>query len=200
MIALLKKHNHQLCLSSKEYAEILNNHGGGDLSPHTFLYLDHYNRPTIRPSSASPIRTVRRSRTSSFGGVHSTTRRPKTAMLSTQQCYARIKSLHQEFATLTREHKRLNTSRGNQRELQIISERMKIILEDLEKLQNQLKSSMSDSLPKDLSSNNKLETPLETLRKTRLIQILLKDSSSNSQKKENCRRRTHRRFRPTSYD
>jgi hypothetical protein len=180
-MALLKNHNHQLCLSSKEYSEILHPHLKGDLSPHTLLYLDHYNKPSsIRPSSASPVRSIRR---------------PQTATMSDKQCYSRIKRLRQEFATLAREHSRLHTSRTNARELEIISRRMEIILDELERLQRQLKISFRRSSSKDHLETEKNETPLDTLRKTRLLQVMLKDSTN----KQQYRGRSHR-TRPYSND
>jgi hypothetical protein len=199
VIALLKNHNHQLCLTSKAYAEVLHPHLKGDLSPHTLLYLDHYNKSSTRPSSASPVRSTRRPVTASLGRPHSASRRPQTATISDKQCHSRIKRLRQEFAILAREHTRLNTSRTNARELEIISRRMEIILDELERLQKQLKI----SLRKSSSSRNQLEqdkneTPLETLRKTRLLQILLKDST-NKQQQQQHRGRSHR-TRPNSND
>jgi hypothetical protein len=195
-MALLKNHNHQLCLSSKEYSEILHPHLKGDLSPHTLLYLDHYNKPSsIRPSSASPVRSIRHPITTSTRRPHSASRRPQTATMSDKQCYSRIKRLRQEFATLAREHSRLHTSRTNARELEIISRRMEIILDELERLQRQLKISFRRSSSKDHLETEKNETPLDTLRKTRLLQVMLKDSTN----KQHYRGRSHR-TRPYSND
>ena len=203
MIALLKNHNHQLCLSSKEYAE-LHPHLRGDLSPHTLLYLDHYNKPfssssspTLRPSSASPVRAVRRPivPSSSTRRPRSASRRPQSANISDRQCYSRIKRLRQEFAILAREHARLSTSRIHQRELEIISRRMEIILEELERLQRQLKTSVRKSASRDQLEFEQNDTPLETLRKTRLLQLILRDSANQQQ----CYGRPHR-ARPNSYD
>lgn len=157
---------------------MLQPHLKGDLSPHTLLYLDHYQRTaaTSRPSSASPVR-------------HRPRRRPQTAaaaaVTSEKKCYSRMKHLRQEFATLTREHQRLNTSRSNPRELEIINRRMEIILEELDQLQRQLRQTTN-------RRSTSIETPLETLRKTRLLQVILKDASQ----KEQHQGRSHRRTRP----
>ena len=197
MIALLKNHNHQLCLSSKEYAE-LQPHLRGDLSPHTLLYLDHYNKlssPLIRPSSASPVRTVRRPIVSSTRRPRSASRRPQSANISDKQCYSRIKRLRQEFAVLAREHARLNTSRTNVRELEIINRRMEIILDQLEPLQRQLRTATRKSSSRDQLESDKNQTPLQTLRKTRLLQTLLRDPTSQQE----YHTRSHR-TRPNSYD
>lgn len=204
MIALLKNHNHQLCLSSKEYAELYP-HLRGDLSPHTLLYLDHYNKPssstsspTLRPSSASPVRAVRRpinSSSSSTRRPRSASRRPQSANISDRQCYSRIKRLRQEFAILAREHARLSTSRLHQREMEIISRRMEIILEELERLQRQLRTSLRKSASRDQFEFEQNDTPLETLKKTRLLQLILRDAANQPQ----CQGRSHR-ARPNSYD
>jgi hypothetical protein len=186
-MALLKNHNHQLCLSSKEYSEILQPHLKGDISPHTLLYLDHYNKPTsTRPSSASPVRSVRHptTATTSTRRPHSASRRPQTATISDKQCYSRIKRLRQEFGLLAREHTRLQSSRTNARELEIISRRMEIILDELERLQRLLRISLRKSTSKDYFETEKNETPLDTLRKTRLLQLMLKDPT-NKQPKSN---------------
>ena len=204
MIALLKNHNHQLCLSSKEYAE-LQPHLRADLSPHTLLYLDHYNKPfsssssppNIRPSSASPVRAVRRPvhPSSPIRRPRSASRRPPSANMSEKQCYSRIKRLRQEFAVLAREHARLSASRTHQRELEIIGRRMEIILEELERLQRQLRNSVRKSSSRDQLEFDQNDTPLETLRKTRLLQLILRDSANQQE----WRGRSHR-TRPNSYD
>ncbi|UJR23943.1 hypothetical protein I4U23_026912 [Adineta vaga] len=54
VMALLKTHNHRLCLSSKEYLKILHpSQQKHHLSTHEFLYLDHYKKPIKRSSSVS---------------------------------------------------------------------------------------------------------------------------------------------------
>ncbi|CAF2323120.1 unnamed protein product [Rotaria sp. Silwood2] len=190
VIALLKNHNHQLCLSSKEYSELLHPHHKSDLSPHSYLYLDHYNKSSsIRPSSASPVRSIHRPiTTTTTRRSYSASRRPQTATISDKQCYSRMKHLRQEFATLAREHKRLNKTRTNARELEIISRRMEIILDELERLQRQLKISLKKSSTKDQGKLDKNDTPLETLRKTRLLQILLGDQTNKQQYRGRSRR------------
>ncbi|CAF3351900.1 unnamed protein product [Rotaria sp. Silwood1] len=200
LMALLKNHNHQLCLSSKEYSELLHPDHRSDLSPHSYLYLDHYNKSSLtRPSSASPVRSTRRpittKATTTRRRSHSACRRPQTAMISDKQCYSRIKHLRHEFSTLAHEHKRLNKSRTNARELGIINRRMEIILDELECLQRQLKISLKKSSTKNQDRLEINETPLETLRKTRLLQILLTDQT-NKQQYQGCSRRS----RPNSYD
>lgn len=184
VIALLKNHNNQLCLSSKEYGEI-HPHIKGDLSPHTLLYLDHYNKSSLsnRPSSASPVRAVRRQTNNSNRRPRSASRRPQSANFSDKQCYSRIKHLRQEFGVLAREHARLNTSRSNTRELDIINRRMEIILEELEYLQKLLRNSIRKSSSREQIQFDKAETPLQTLRKTRLLQFILKDSTNTQQYK-----------------
>jgi hypothetical protein len=72
---------------------------------------------------------------------------------------------------------------------------MEMILEELERLQRQLKNSIRKSSSKEQFELDKNETPLETLRKTRLLQIILRDSIH----KEPCRTRSLR-TRPNSYD
>ncbi|CAF0901164.1 unnamed protein product [Rotaria sordida] len=194
VIALLKNHNHQLCLSSKEYSELLHPHEKSDLPPHSYLYLDHYNKSSsTRPSSASPVRAVRRpiattTTTTTTRRSCSASRRPQTTTISDKQCYSRLKHLRHEFATLAREHKRLNKSRTNTRELEIINRRMEIILDELERLQKQIKISLKRSSIKDQDKLEKNDTPLETLRKTRLLQILLGDQTN----KQQYRGRSHR--------
>ncbi|UJR24833.1 hypothetical protein I4U23_006205 [Adineta vaga] len=190
VIALLKNHNHQLCLSSKEYADLHHTNVKSDLSPHTVLYLDHYNKSSRRrPSSASPMRSICRSKTTSPRG------RPQTSTLSEKQCYSRIKRLRQEFAILAREHTNLSTSRSNSRELEILNRRMELILDELERLQQQLQLFLRKSSTRDPFQSEKTETPLETLRKTKLLQTILKDPS-NSQ----YNRGRSRRIRPKSND
>ncbi|CAF1456736.1 unnamed protein product [Adineta ricciae] len=184
VIALLKNHNHQLCLSSKEYSDLHHTNGRSDLSPHTILYLDHYNKSSrTRPSSASPIRAVRRSVTTS------PSERPHRSALSEKQCHSRIKRLRQEFATLAREHTTISTSRNNSRELEILNLRMELILDELERLQRLLKLSVRKT------QSDKIETPLETLRKTKLLQTILKDPSNNQHYQGHSRR-----SRPKSND
>lgn len=206
MIALLKNHNHQLCLSSKEYAEI-QPHLRADLSPHTLLYLDHYNKPystssspIVRPSSASPVRAVRRPvhpcSSSTKRRPRSASRRPTSANMSEKQCYSRIKRLRQEFAVLAREHAKLSTSRTHHRELEIIGRRMEIILEELERLQRQLRNSVRKSSSRDQLEFDQNDTPLETLRKTRLLQLILRDSANQQEWRGG---RAHQ-ARPNSYD
>ena len=159
---------------------MLQPHLKGDLSPHTLLYLDHYQRTAApsRPSSVSPVR-------------HRPRRRPQTAAVTSEKkCYSRMKHLRQEFATLTREHQRLSTSRSNPRELEIINRRMEIILEELDQLQRQLRQTTTTTTTNRRSTST--ETPLETLRKTRLLQVILKDASQ----KEQHQGRSHRRTRP----
>ena len=179
VIALLKTHNHQLCLSSKQYAELVHPHLPGDLSPHTLLYLDHYHKSSDRPTSASHTRSMRRSRSHSLRRAHSAARHPQTSLLSDKQCYSRVKRLRQEFTTLAREQTRLSTSRTGARESEILTRRMEMILDELERL---FESSMGKSSSKD--QHEKSETPLETLRKTKLIQHLLKDSQAKQQSRE----------------
>ncbi|CAF1236512.1 unnamed protein product [Adineta steineri] len=183
VIALLKNHNHHLCLSSKEYSELLHSNVKNDFSPHN----DHYNKSSrTRSSSVSPVR----SKSTSIRRSHSTVRRPQSSINSDRQCCSRIKSLRQEFEILAREHASLNTSRANSRELEIINRRMEMILDELERLQRQIKSSLRKSSSfRDQIESEKIETPLETLRKTRLLQIILKDPTN----RQLCRERSHRR-------
>jgi hypothetical protein len=72
---------------------------------------------------------------------------------------------------------------------------MEIILQELERLQKQFKISLKKSLPKEQFQLEKNETPLETLRKTRLLQIILKDSTNKQQSHGH-----YQRIRPNSYD
>jgi hypothetical protein len=73
---------------------------------------------------------------------------------------------------------------------------MELILEELERLQRQLKNSIrKSSSSKDQFQLEKNETPLETLRKTRLLQIILRDSIN----KDPYHTRSYR-TRPNSYD
>ena len=119
--------------------------------------------------------------TASTGRSHSTLRRPQTSTISDRQCHSRIERLRQEFFILSREQTRLNATRTNSRELEIISRRMQIILDELELLQRQLKLSLRRSLSKDEIQSEKNETPLETLKKTRLLQTILKDPTNKQQ-------------------
>ncbi|CAF1027493.1 unnamed protein product [Rotaria sp. Silwood1] len=175
VIALLKNHNNQLCVSSKEYANLLHPRHKSELSPHTLLYLDHYNRQSNRPSSASPVRSTRRPITTS------TTRRPQTASTTTtttdSQCYSRIKCLRREYAILSREHARLYSSQTSSDDLDILTRRMEVILEELQKLQRQYMSLSQSYMEQDLN-----ETPIETLRRTKLLQLILKDPITKQQK------------------
>ena len=180
MIALLKNHNHQLCLSSKEYSELLHSHLKCDLSNDKYFHPDQTTKSSLRrPSSASPIRhstTTRRS--------HSTSRRPQSATISDRQCHLRMKRLRQEFAMLAREHIKLDKCRANARELQIINRRMEIILDELQRLQRQLKISVKKLSSKDQMETEKNETPLEILRKTRLLQMILTDQDRKHSHRE----------------
>ena len=72
---------------------------------------------------------------------------------------------------------------------------MEIILDELERLQRQLRISLRKSTSKDCLETEKNETPLDTLRKTRLLQLMLKDPTN----KQHYRGRSHR-TRPTSND
>ncbi|CAF3299252.1 unnamed protein product [Rotaria socialis] len=196
VIALLKNHNHQLCLSSKEYSELLNSNQKSDLSSPSSFYPDHVNKSLPRrPLSASPVRSMRRPITASTKRSCSASRRSQTATISDKHCHSRMKHLRQEFATLAREHKRLNTSRKNARELEIINRRMEIILDQLECLQKQLKVSSRKSSTRAQQEAEKTETPLEILRKTRIIQTILKDQTNQQQ----YRGRSYR-ARPNSND
>lgn len=173
MISLLKTHNQQLCLSSKDYVDLVQPHLKSELSPHTLLYLDHYNRSANRSSSALPTRSSRRTTSSS-----SVQRRPQSASLSDHQIYSRIKCLRREFVILSREHARL-ISLGNQDDddVQILSRRMDIILQELQQLQKQYMRSSREHMEQDLD-----QTPLETLRRTKLLQLILKDPNVKQQK------------------
>ncbi|CAF2868457.1 unnamed protein product [Rotaria sp. Silwood2] len=171
VIALLKNHNNQLCLSSKEYANLLHPRHKSELSPHTLLYLDHCNRQSNRPSSASPVRSTRRPITTS------TTRRPQTASTTDSQCYSRIKCLRREYAILSREHARLLSSQTSSDDLDVLTRRMEIILEELQQLQKQYMSLSQSCMEQDLN-----ETPIETLRRTKLLQLILKDPITKQQK------------------
>ncbi|CAF1125805.1 unnamed protein product [Rotaria sordida] len=171
VIALLKNHNRQLCLSSKEYADLLHPPHKSELSPHTLLYLDHYKKPSNRPSSASPVRSTRRPITTS------TTRRPQTASTIDSQCYSRIKRLRREYAILSREHARLYLSQTSSDDLDILTRRMEIILEELQQLQRQYMTLSQSHMEQDLN-----KTPIETLRRTKLLQLILKDPITKQQK------------------
>ena len=162
----MKNHNHQLCLSSKEYSDLLHPRHKTELSPHTLLYLDHYNKPTTnRPSSASPLRATRRPVITT-----TTTRRPQTASTSDSQSYSRIKQLRREYVVLSREHARLNSSYASSDDVEFIGRRMDVILEELGRLQRQYMMTSQDHMEQDLN-----ETPIETLRRTKLLQLILKD-------------------------
>lgn len=167
----MKNHNHQLCLSSKEYSDLLHPRHKTELSPHTLLYLDHYNKPSQRPTSASPVRAVRRP-------VAPVIRRPQTASTtSDNQCYSRIKQLRREYVVLSREHARLNTSCASSDDVEFIGRRMDVILEELGQLQRQYMMTSQDRMEQDLN-----ETPIETLRRTKLLQLILKDPISKQAK------------------
>ncbi len=71
---------------------------------------------------------------------------------------------------------------------------MEIILEELERLQKQFKISFKKSLPKEQFQLEKNETPLETLRKTRLLQIILKDSTNKQQSNGHYQRIKHNSY------
>ena len=173
VIALLKKHNHQLCLSSKEYSDLLHPRHKSELSPHTLLYLDHYSKPPNRPTSASPVRATRRTNPPT-----SSNRRPQTASAAADSdCYSRIKRLRREYVILSREHARLNSSYASTDDVEFIGRRMDLILEELGQLQRQYMASSQQSMEQDLN-----ETPIETLRRTKLLQLILKDSFTKPQK------------------
>ncbi|CAF3279223.1 unnamed protein product [Rotaria socialis] len=171
VIALLKNHNHQLCLSSKEYANLVHPRRKSELSPHALLYLDSYNKQSNRPSSASPIRSTRRPI------AISTTRRPQTASTIDNQSFSHIKRLRREYVILSREHARLYSSKTNLDDLEILTRRMENILEELEQLQRQHMFSSQNHSEQDLN-----ETPIETLKRTRLLQLILKDPITKQQK------------------
>jgi hypothetical protein len=172
VIALLKKHNHQLCLSSKEYSDLLHPRHRSELTPHTLLYLDHYNKPSNRPSTGSPVRATRR-----INPTTSSTRRPHTASTTDSDCYSRIKRLRREYVVLSREHARLNSSHTSSDDVEFIGRRMDLILEELGQLQRQYMTTSQDHMEQDLN-----ETPIETLRRTKLLQLILKDSINKPQK------------------
>ena len=190
----MKNHNQQLCLTSKEYADLLNPQPKADSSPYTLLYRDRYSKSSSRPASASPLR--RKRKTTAKRRSQSATRRSPTSALSDQKSNKRVKELRQRYATLAREHRRLTVSRSSPRDLDIISKRMELILEQLEPLQKQLKASIKKSSSRDHLEIETNETPLETLRKTRLLQVLLKDPSRQEQHRDYL----HRRIRPYSND
>jgi hypothetical protein len=73
---------------------------------------------------------------------------------------------------------------------------MEIILEELERLQKQLCISLKKSSSKSEFYFEKDETPLDTLRKTRLLQIILRDPNNKQQRNGSHSRRT----RPYSND
>jgi hypothetical protein len=72
---------------------------------------------------------------------------------------------------------------------------MELILDELELLQRQLKISLRKSSSKDQFELEKTETPLETLRKTRLLQMILKDSTNKQ-----LNHGYSRKIRPNSND
>jgi hypothetical protein len=59
----------------------------------------------------------------------------------------------------------------------MISRRMEIILDELEQLQRQYMDLSTEHMEQDLN-----ETPLETLRRTKLLQLILRESSNKQQK------------------
>ena len=61
----------------------------------------------------------------------------------------------------------------------MLTRRMEIILEELGQLQRQYLKSSEDQIEQDLN-----ETPLDTLRRTRLLQLILRDSINKEQKHE----------------
>lgn len=165
-----------MCLSSKEYSDLLHPRQKSEISPHTLLYLDHYNKQSTRPSSSSsPVRASRRS----TGSASASTRRPQSASApaSDSQCYSRIKSLRREYVILSREHARLNSSEGGVDDLEVIGRRMDAILEELGQLQRRYMMTSQDRMEQDLN-----ETPIETLRRTKLLQLILRDPISKHQK------------------
>ncbi len=60
----------------------------------------------------------------------------------------------------------------------MISRRMDIILEELGQLQRQYMITSQDHMEQDLN-----ETPIETLKRTKLLQLILKDPINNKQQK-----------------
>ena len=164
----MKTHNQRLCLSSKEYAELLNPNSKSELSPHTLLYLDHYNRALNREGSALPSRSTRRS---------SPSRRTQSASLSDSQIYSRIKSLRREFVILSREHARLLTSDNQSEDIEILGRRMEVILDELANLQRRYLKSSREQMEQDID-----ESPLNTLRRTKLLQLILKDPITTQDK------------------
>jgi uncharacterized protein YaaW (UPF0174 family) len=59
----------------------------------------------------------------------------------------------------------------------MIGKRMNIILEELGQLQRQYMMTSQDHMEQDLN-----ETPIETLRRTKLLQLILKDPINKQQK------------------
>jgi uncharacterized protein YaaW (UPF0174 family) len=59
----------------------------------------------------------------------------------------------------------------------MIGKRMDIILEELGQLQRQYMMTSQDHMEQDLN-----ETPIETLRRTKLLQLILKDPINKQQK------------------
>jgi hypothetical protein len=60
----------------------------------------------------------------------------------------------------------------------MIGKRMDIILEELGQLQKQYMMTSQDHMEQDLN-----ETPIETLKRTKLLQLILKDPINNKQQK-----------------
>ena len=103
-------------------------------------------------------------------------RRPK----SDQPLYSRIRSLRREFAILSREHARLSLMRDDadgDEDVQILSRRMEIILEELERLQREYMRASREHMESDAD-----ESPLDTLRRTKLLQLILKDPIARPEK------------------
>ncbi|CAF1235850.1 unnamed protein product [Adineta ricciae] len=113
VIALLKSHNHQLCLSSKEYVKNLHTHRKNHLTSHDLLYLDHYKRTSVSPRRCDSTKN--------------------------SQHHSRIEHLLNEYIKLFRKQTKFHLCRANSQELNSLNEKMETILDELKYLQSQNK-------------------------------------------------------------
>ncbi|CAF0802722.1 unnamed protein product [Didymodactylos carnosus] len=188
VIALLKSHNHHLCLTSKEYDTLKS--GNTDYRHHRPL--SSSSSPTHR--LGRPITTTNSFRSTSSSRAFD--RNSSNTPTAKSHLYSRIKKLRTEFALMACNHQKLNDKIEKtldyelrelyENELEQLNFNMQTILNELEQLQKHLKLLLSplNSGTKDdtnvkygrNSSPYEYETPLETLKRTKLLQVLLKDT------------------------
>jgi hypothetical protein len=159
VISLLKAHNRQLCLSSKDYADLVRAVSVGAFSPH------RRSKSPIGCPTATPVRSTSR---------HSPTKVEQHRVQSAHHTSSRMQRLRREFATLEYKHSQLTDSRARRDETINVVRQMQVILDELERLQQQEKKRSREH-----TEQNVVESPLNMLRRAQVLQLILKDAIAN---------------------